>query len=70
MGASEYGSVEGVSNSTKPLFEPMVGGSDGRDLSSWTLGTFCRCPLAVRFLLRAISDSWQSIQKMPCDVRA
>ncbi|KAL2813690.1 hypothetical protein BJX63DRAFT_211516 [Aspergillus granulosus] len=48
------------------------GGRDGSDLSSFMPGLLCFFELMPRFffLRRCIKDSWQSMQKIPCDVRA
>lgn len=48
----------------------MLGGSEGSDLSNFTPGPRFAAALAFFFLRRCISDSWQSMQKIPCDVRA
>lgn len=59
---------EGVSMSGVKV-GPSGGGSAGSDLS--TLGVGPDAALREDFLRRrAISDSWQVMQKMPCEVRA
>jgi hypothetical protein len=51
-----------------------MGGSAGRDFSTsigdWSSFFFAFWAALVFFLLLAISDSWQLMQNMPCDVRA
>lgn len=72
VGGSEYASEGGVSISgVKTLCETALGGSAGNDLSN--IGA---APLEVAggffdfFRRRAMSDSWQDMQNIPCDVRA
>ena len=52
------------------LCETALGGKAGSDFSSFSLAFACAAAAFDFFRLRAMSDSWQLIQKMPCDVRA
>lgn len=82
VGVSEYVSDGGLSfpGGTAALRSTALGGKEGRDLSSSMLLLWCcwRClwrfdPFVVLwffFRRRCINDSWHSMQKMPCDVRA
>jgi hypothetical protein len=72
---SEYVSDGGVSMSGENAFVGTApGGSDGNAFSTGALPLAppwaCRGAALAFFLRRAMSDSWQLIQKMPCDVRA
>lgn len=69
VGGSEKTS-DGVSRSgVKVLLASFSwGGRAGSDLS--TLGAGCAGGFLDFFRRRAMSDSWQPMQKMPCEVRA
>ena len=74
---SSKGSSENESGGVSRSFVPSgswarVGGSEGRLLSRCMLLLLLACFRCVVFFFRllAIKPSWQSMQNMPCDVRA